>query len=151
MGINYVYTLPRDNDYGRTVGITDNTGSNLNDFAVFTRLSGTLADRLTGSGQGALYSYLHNEFGTPYIPISSGSGLSPSLFVFDAGESGLSRQFISDLLEQKTILKRSNNLQSVLSRNSYLNDTLARRRQILVDLDVAEAPPTFTGTFKLPS
>lgn len=151
MGINYVYTVPRSNDYGRTSGITDNTGSNLTDFAVFTRLTGALADRLTGSGQAALYSYLHNEFGTPYIPVSSGSNNAPSFFVFDAGESGLSRRFISDLLEQKTLLKRSNTLQSVLSRNSYLNDTLARRRQILVDLDVSEGASVFTATSKLPS
>jgi hypothetical protein len=151
LGINYTYVVPNPNEYGRTVGITDNTGSNINDFAVFTRLTGTLADRLTGSGQGALYSYLRNEFGTPYIPISSGSGVTPSLFVFDAGEGGLSRKLISDLLEQKTLLKRSHNLQSVLSRNNYLSNTLARRSQILVDLDVSEAVSVFSGSFKLPS
>lgn len=150
LGINYVYISPRPNDYGRSYGITDNTSSNLSDFSVFTRLTGALADRLTGSGQAALNAYLHNEFGTPYIPISSGSSITPSLFIFDPGEGGLSRRFISDLLEQKTMLKRSHNLQSVLSRNNYINNTLARRSQILVDLDISEAVSVFSGSYKLP-
>ena len=123
----------------------------MSDFAVFTRLTGALADRLTGSGQAALNAYLRNEFGTPYIPISSGSSTAPSFFVFEAGESGLSRRLISDLLEQKTLLKKSHNLQSVLSRNNYLSNTLNRRSQILIDLDISEAVSVYSGSSKLPS
>ncbi len=52
----------------RTFGITDDTGSV--DYAVFTRPIGIM----TGSDQAAArIQYLQNEFGTPYIPLSSGS------------------------------------------------------------------------------
>ncbi len=60
--------------YQRTVGITDSTSS-FSDFAVFTRITGTLADRLTGSAHAHLrYLFLNNQFGTPFISIASGSG-----------------------------------------------------------------------------
>lgn len=55
----------------RTVGITDNTAST--DYAVFTRPVGVLQ----GDDEAhARLSYLRNEFGTPYIPLSSGSASS---------------------------------------------------------------------------
>lgn len=60
--------------YQRTVGITDSTSS-FTDFAVFTRMTGALADRLTGSAHAHLrYLFLNNQFGTPFISIASGSG-----------------------------------------------------------------------------
>lgn len=145
-GVNYVYAYQPD-EYGRTIGITDKTGSNLNDFAVFTRLTGALADRLTGSGQAALNAYLNNEFGTPYIPISSGSGVDSSFFVFESIDQSRAQLLIKETLGQKPYLKQSHTLQSVLNRNRYLKDTLARREEILIGLNILEQKAIATGSF----
>ena len=75
-GVNFVFTTTKD-EYGRSIGISDSTGSIGLGFAIFTRITGTLADRLSGSTDAhTRYSFLHNEFGTPYIPLSSGSGIT---------------------------------------------------------------------------
>lgn len=53
-------------------GITDSTASA--NWAVFSRPAGEFADAISGSDhEHARWAYLHNEFGTPFVPISSAS------------------------------------------------------------------------------
>jgi hypothetical protein len=96
---------------GHTYGITSDTGS-LQDYAVFTRVTGTLADRLTSS-LGFHNDFLNNEFGTPYIPLSSGSGESPSFDIFSDATNNA--QFIEDVLSPKPLVGRALTLRSVLA------------------------------------
>lgn len=115
IGTNIVYTeVPQD--YGRTVGITDSTGSSLDGFAVFSRVTGTLYDRLDS---GAKSAYLSNEFGTPYIPLSSGSGEDPSFDPFTKEDKALSRQVLNDIIGAKANFMSSNTLKSFASRSKY--------------------------------
>jgi hypothetical protein len=115
IGTNVVYTeVPQD--YGRTVGITDNTGSSLDGFAVFSRVTGTLYDRLDS---GAKSAYLNNEFGTPYIPLSSGSGEDPSFDPFTKEDKALSKQVLNDVIGAKANFMSSNTLKSLASRSRY--------------------------------
>src|SRR5205085_1403595 len=92
---NVLVAVPEE--YGRTVGITDNTGS-FTDFAVFSRITGTLQAFLTSSGHESMRrAYLRNEFGTPFIPLSSGSGESPAFQFFDEVDIG-AREFAAGVL-----------------------------------------------------
>lgn len=123
-GLSIVYAIPRESrgdghGYGRTVGITDSTSS-FPDYAVFTRITGALADRffasasLTGSGgtAGALYAYLNNPFKTPYIPISSGSGVpvSTQTDVVDA------KEIVNELFLDRARTSRAQRLTDLVSR-----------------------------------
>lgn len=71
---NIVYSVPPI-VANTTVGITDDPQSlSIGNFAVFTRPTGTLMDLYETAGhEHAKFMYLNNEFGTPYVPISSGS------------------------------------------------------------------------------
>jgi hypothetical protein len=108
-------------EYGRSVGITDQTGS-FEDFAVFTRLTGSLADMLAVSASlatgtaGALYAYLHNEFGTPYIPISSGSSVAPAFSFFDMNDVAMTKSIISSILRPRPNLPQAHRLKDTVSR-----------------------------------
>ncbi len=114
-GLNYVLFL-KNEEYGRSLGITSSTGSD--GFAVFTRLTGTFADNLNRSGTYAevMRSFLDNEFGTPYIPISSGSSEIPSFDVFDVEESRRSRRIFDEIINPKTLVPKDNTLKASLSR-----------------------------------
>lgn len=124
IGINYIYTAQYP-DYGRTIGITSDTGS-APDFAVFTRVTGALGDMLTGSAfAGARYSFLNNEFGTPYIPISSGSGVPPSFQSFQLDNASLeqfnaARQIVSDALRSRATTGQDNTIRATLNRGGYV-------------------------------
>lgn len=107
--------------YGFSVGITDNTGSQT-EFAVFTRLTGALADRLSASASlsvsgtsHALYSYLHNQFGTPYIPISSGSAFGTSFQYFNTSDLP-TKTIISEILRSRPSLPQAHRLRDTVTR-----------------------------------
>lgn len=105
-----VYIVDRQGDYGQTVGITKDTGS-FGDFAVFSRLTGTLADRLAGSYTGW---YLNNDFGTPFIPLSSGSGADPTFDLeIDVAEI---KKAMAEVLEPKKDITPTNTLRHALTR-----------------------------------
>ncbi len=97
---NFVYELTTGNPHGRTSGITDNTGSlvSRDEFAVFTRITGSLLTRMSSS-LGAMHAFLHNRFGTPFIPDSSGSGDPPRELMNDASGA---RSLVSDVMFPKT-------------------------------------------------
>lgn len=119
------YYVAENEEYGRTVGITSNTGS-VNDFAVFTRVTGTLADRLTGSA-GFFSSFLGNEFGTPYLPISSGSGIPPASQIFDDPIVMKEEQkTVHEAINPRTLVPPANTAKSTLSRTDYASSTADR-------------------------
>lgn len=95
----------------RTFGITSNTGST-SDFAVFARITGSLSDRLTAS-LGFHHAFLNNEFGTPYIPLSSGSGES---MTFISPASSNNKALISKIFEPKTLVSKATTLKSGLTK-----------------------------------
>jgi hypothetical protein len=99
--------------YQRTVGITDSTSSSDN-FAVFTRITGTLADRLSGSANlHTFYKFLNNPFGTPYIPLSSGSGENSFLEILNDVDSN--NRIISEIFRPQALVGSSYTLRSSLS------------------------------------
>ncbi|MBV8072366.1 MAG: hypothetical protein JO270_20860 [Acidobacteriaceae bacterium] len=121
IGINYV-SVQQDPDYGRTIGITDNTGSSP-DFAVFTRLTGALADMLfasasltgTGGTAHAIYSYLNNPTGTPYIPISSGSSVAPAFQFFNTSDLP-TKSIISQIIRPRPSIPQQHSLAATTTR-----------------------------------
>jgi hypothetical protein len=125
IGVNYVQTEVKQ-EYGRTAGITDLTGSSLDSFAVFSRLTGTLSDVLTGSQFAhTRYVYLNNEFGTPFIPISSGSGFAPSFDTFTVEEAVAAREIINEVLVPKPIIKQANTTKAHVARAKVVKSTKA--------------------------
>lgn len=124
IGVNYVFTAQYP-EYGRSIGITSDTGSTPN-FAVFTRITGALGDMLTGSQYShTRYSFLNNEFGTPYIPISSGSGIPPAFQFFQLDDTSLeqfneARRIVSEALRSRALVGQDNTLKATLSRNGYV-------------------------------
>ena len=129
-GVEKYYVIDSE-EYGRTVGIVSDTGT-VGDFAVFTRVTGTLADRHTGSA-GFFSSFLGNEFGTPYIPISSGSGDPTSLQIFS--DQVLQKQessAIHELVSPRTLVPKANTIKSALARSDYSKSTAERVKQGLL-------------------
>lgn len=132
LGIDYVLTRT-DPAYGRFIGIMDATGSSA-DFAIFTRLTGVLADQLAVSSSlpspsgtaHTLYSYLHNEFGTPYIPISSGSGIAPAFQFFERLDPLKGKTLISEVIQPKPIIPAANTARAAISRLGTLQTRQAR-------------------------
>lgn len=122
VGVNFVF-VNSNPEYGRSVGITDQSGSS--QFAVFSQLTGAFVDVLSGSGDlaGVRLAYLTNEFGTPYIPLSSGSGLAPSFDTFDNSESKISREIFSETLNPTTLISRDNTLRAHMARADVLKTT----------------------------
>jgi hypothetical protein len=120
IGINYVF-VEQFPDYGRSIGITDNTGSDPS-FAVFTRLTGALADMLFASaslavsGTGhALHSYLNNDTGTPFIPISSGSGIAPAFQFFNTKDLP-TKSIISQIINPRPTIPQAHTLKDTTTR-----------------------------------
>jgi hypothetical protein len=127
-GINYVYVEQKD-DYGRSIGITDSTSSFYDSFAVFSRITGSLYDRLSVSKRDVFTTYLDNEFGTPYIPISSGSGISPSFDVFDPERAKAARRIVDEIMKPKPLINQQNTLKTHTSRANYAKLT----RDIIIE------------------
>lgn len=127
VGTNFVLRSQKD-EYGRSIGITDHTGSAVDDFAVFTQITGAFADTLTGSRGGVLYTFLHNEYGTPFIPLTSGSGIAPAFDPYTADDIAINRFIVGGILRQKNLVGSSNILRSTLNRLNYFQ---TRRDQIL--------------------
>lgn len=118
-----IYTVAPDHP-GRTFGITDDTGSlKSGDFAVFTRITGALADHLTGSQFAhSRWKFLNNEFGTPYISPLSASAIEPR---FDAPLTrGLDE--VIDIVAPKPKIGRVQKVRDVVSRTNP-KKTAARR------------------------
>lgn len=114
-----------ENQRSMTVGITADTGSSPN-YAVFTRVTGTLADRLTAS-LGFHNDFLNNEFGTPYIPISSGSGETPSFY--DVTDTAENKRIIADTLNPEPIISKATTSRSALTQF----DTTKTTRDLMED------------------
>lgn len=132
-GITYVYTFSPE-QYGRSIGITSNTGSNISDFAVFSQITGSLMTAITGTQQVAMVnSFLKNEFGTPYIPLSSGSGENPSFFSAEPDGDLATRVLRDEILRPKTFVKPSQTLKSTLNRARFIRTS---RDQVLDRLTV---------------
>jgi len=122
IGISYVF-VEQQADYGRSYGITSQTDSN--QFAVFSQLTGTFVDILSGSGdlESVQSTYLTNEFGTPYIPLSAGSAEPPSFDVFSTEEVKKSRDLFTTTLNPSTLIPRDNTLRSALARADVIKST----------------------------
>lgn len=115
---NLIYYVSKDEPW-RTVGITDNSAS-FSDTAVFTRLTGALADVYATSGHAAArIAYLSNEFGTPFIPLSSGSGtpvVAQELISVDTE----ARERVFALIQRRNDLAASQHILSVMARSNVL-------------------------------
>lgn len=119
VGVNYVYSYVPVS-YGRTLGMTDSTGSLR--FAVFSQLTGSFVDALSGSGrlEEVRRTFLNNEFGVPYIPVSSGSGENPSFDVYTKEDVQQSRDVFDEIINPKTDIPRDNTLRAHLVRSQVV-------------------------------
>jgi hypothetical protein len=138
IGVNYEFVEQKP-EYGRTIGITSLTGTYFDSFAVFSRPTGSLADRLSGSGD-FFTKYLSNEFGTPYIPISSGSGVDPTFDIVDTEAAAAARKLADEVLRPKPLIRQSNTLQSHLNRAKIVKSTrdqASRRADLINELGPA--------------
>lgn len=122
IGINYTYVDAR-HEYGRTVGITSNVSSSSDSFAVFSRITGTF---LSGSEHDYVRSlYLNNEFGTPFIPISSGSGVPLSFNSFTADDATAAREIVNEVLSPRPLINQANTIKSHIARARLISSTRA--------------------------
>jgi hypothetical protein len=92
-------------------------------------MTGALADMLSLSASlsvsgtaHALYSYLNNNFGTPFIPISSGSSLAPAFEFFNT-ESLPTKSIISDIIRPRPDLPTAQTLKATVSRMPAIQKT----------------------------
>lgn len=127
---NVVYTLPQQ-ETSTTVGITNDTGSmTANDFAVFTRITGALATTYDASSKAhARFMFLNNEFGTPFIPLSSGSGLPAASELF-AEDLSMSSTAIFDILNPKALIESNATMAQAVSSTRLTGQTRDRVLQI---------------------
>lgn len=130
-GLNYVIARQKE-EYGRSLGITSSTGSD--GFAVFSRLTGTFPQNLIKAGtyEQVMGTFLNNEFGTPYVPVSYGSAEDPSFDVYDPEEAKKSRKVFDDVLNPKTLVPKDNTLKASLSRADV---TISTRESIVKKID----------------
>ena len=131
-GVNYVFSRV-DEDHGRSIGITGDAGSSIDSFAVFSQITGSLADRLSGSND----FFLGNEFGTPFIPISSGSGVEPSFSPFTDEEVRRSRIFLDSVMRRSTGVSPAQDLRSTLNRGTYFKTSAELALDLLDSFDRA--------------
>lgn len=123
-GVEKYYVVDQP-EYGRSVGITSDTGS-INDFAVFTRMTGSLSDRFSGSA-GFFSSFLTNEFGTPYVPVSSGSGEPTSNEILDDKKTAKEEsKAVHEAINPRTLVPRASTMKSTLARTEYSKSTADR-------------------------
>jgi len=118
IGVNYVYTSTPA-DYGQTVGIVTNTGSLSDDFAVLSRLTGALAVDHPNYGEW----YLNNEFGTPFLPISSGTAFPSEFAPLTSEDSADSRRILDQILNPKTKIFTDNTIHAFISRSDTVRTT----------------------------
>jgi hypothetical protein len=126
IGSNDVFVAAA-NDSSRNYGITSDENSS--NYAVFARITGSRADILSGSGilEEVQQTFLTNEFGTPYIPDSSGSQdsvLSP----ITIDEAKRTREIIDSVLSPRPNIAKDGTLEAHLSRT---NPTQSTREEML--------------------
>ena len=129
IGTNYVYTVQPE-EYGRSYGISSNEEDA--DFSVKCSITGAFYDILSASGKLSEVesSFLNNEFGTPYIPLSSGSAEIPSYNPFTTEEIKNNVRVFNEVLNPKTLVPRDNTLKAYLSRSGVIKT----RRDNLLNL-----------------
>lgn len=104
-----------------TESITSNTGS-APDFAVLTFITGSLAEKYNGANAGGWrHEFLNNEFGTPYIPLSSGSSEDPTFEV--TNDLADNYKLINDTLSPKPLVGKATTLRSVLANKGVTTTT----------------------------
>lgn len=122
IGTSEVYSIASPS-YGRTTGIV--TSKNESDFAVYVALTGAFVQELSGSGRlnEVQSTFLSNEFGTPYIPISSGSGEDPQFDALLESDVSATRKIFTDILNPRTLIPVDNTLDSFISRENVIKTT----------------------------
>jgi hypothetical protein len=116
----YVIRVPeRGNEYSRTSGFSYLTSSlNSLDFAVFSRITGVLHDTLIArdtSSIDPIHWFVSEEFGTPYIPDSTGSGKPTSPQHLTKEDAATAKGVTDRLLSPDLIIRRgSENVDSLL-------------------------------------
>lgn len=130
-GVNYVYVNASE-DHGRSFGIADSTGSV--DVAVLSRLSERFSEKLASSGslESVRSSFLNNEFGTPYVPISSGSTEVPTINPLSPAEISASRFVVSEILNPTTLVPNNNNFSAVVSRAGVIVSSRDKIERLLL-------------------
>lgn len=117
-----VYSVA-DEQPGMTFGITDNTGSS--DFAVFSKLTGSIETVISGSQYVNLqYKFLNNEFGTPLIPLNSGSDY---VQVENQNLIRNENSTINDLIGSRKNVTGATNIKNLLNKT----DSSKTRRQMI--------------------
>jgi hypothetical protein len=142
-GFDYLKSINVISVVSSTVGITDNTSSNPDDYAVLTYLSGAVANYLWDE-----YGIVNpdwflqgNGFGTPYIPDSSMSlGLTGSAEQIDAAAN---KEIINISVGIPPQIPGQNDLVSYLSRLGYAMDAATAA-------ELALKPTTASTYFPLP-
>jgi hypothetical protein len=147
IGVNYVY-VDQSPEYGRTIGITDQTGSFTHGFAVFSQITGAFADMLTGSNEDVLDTFLANQWGRPYIPLSSGSGIFPSFDPYDPVTALNHQAAIASVLTLHPLVQTANTINATLNRLNYFQTT---RDRIMTAAAAAEGILPLTASFHLSS
>lgn len=119
IGTNYIF-VSQPEDHGRSYGISANDETT--DFAVIASITGSYYNILSGSGKlsEVQSTFLNNEFGTPYIPLSSGSAEIPSYNPFTVDEITKSNQLFNDILNPKTLTPNDNTLKAFVSRSGVI-------------------------------
>lgn len=117
IGTNIVYVV-QNPEYGRSVGITSDKADTT--YAVYSKITGTFAQQLSGSGrlQSLESSYLSNEFGTPYIPLSSGSGVTPNSDTYDQNEFKNTKRVFDAVFGRNTLIPSDNTLRAHITRDN---------------------------------
>lgn len=131
VGLGYVETH-QAGEYGRTVGITDNTSSVPDSFAVLTFITGALYAQLSGNDIFNPSWFLEgNGFGTPFIPDSSMSlGTGSAEQVDTSASAELYRQTIGI----RTIVPGANDAAAFLNRQGYSKTMLKRWEETIAAL-----------------
>lgn len=145
IGVNYVY-VNNDQEHGQTVGIISSTGSLSNEFAVFSRLTGSLADANPHSDEW----YLKNEFGTPFIPISSGTAFPSKFDPFTPEDSINSRRVLDQIMNPQASIFADNTLNGLISRSETVKTTRTRVLEKVQESQmVVPSVVVISGTFNL--
>ena len=122
IGTNIVY-VEQQQTYGRSVGITSDKADST--YAVYSKITGSFAAILSGSGKlsSVESSYLSNEFGTPYIPLSSGSGEPPSSDTYDQDEFKNTKRVFDAVFGRNTLISSDNTLRAHITRDDVFKSS----------------------------
>ena len=150
IGLNYVSVF-QSPDYGRSIGISDNTAS-LPDYAVLTFLTGNLYAELSKSdglsaatgSSGWFLNYsdpsVSRPSGIPYIPDSSMSLGTGSAEQVDAAAAA---EVYNNTIGIQTVVPNANDMGSFLNRRGYTKTTLGRWEAVVE----AQASGSSSGYF----